>query len=59
MYFFLDLSKAFDCVDHKIQLKIMFYYEVIEVPIKQLAAYLDNRVQCTKKADITSFLHAT
>ena len=45
---FLDLRKAFDCVDHEILLKKLFYYRVKGTPLKLLAFYLDNRFQCTK-----------
>jgi len=57
---FLDLSKAFDCVDHKILLEELFYYGVKGTPLKLLASYLDNRFQCTKIGDtISSFLNVT
>ena len=45
---FLDLRKAFDCVDHEILLKKLFYYRVKGTPLKLLAFYLDNRFQWTK-----------
>jgi len=57
---FLDQSKAFDCVDHKILLEKLFYYGVKRAPLKLLASYLDNRFQCTKIGDTkSSFLNVT
>jgi len=57
---FLDLSKAFDCVDHKILLEKLFYYGVKGTPLKLLASYLDNRFQYTKIRDTkSSFLNLT
>ena len=57
---FLDLSKAFDCVDHKILPEKLFYYGVKGTPLKLLASYLDNRFQCTKIGDNeSSFLNVT
>jgi len=47
---FLDLSKAFDCVDHNILLVELFYYGVRGTPLKLLASYMDSRVQCIRIA---------
>ena len=49
---FPDLSKAFDCVGHKILLENLFYYWVKGTPP---ASYLDNRFQCTKIGDAKSY----
>ena len=51
---FLDLSKAFDCVDHKILLEKLFYHGVKGTALKLLASHLDNRFQCTKIGDTKS-----
>jgi len=56
---FLDLSKAFGCVDNKIYLEKLFYYGVKGIPLKLLASYLDNRFQCTKIGDTKSFFNVT
>ena len=57
---FLDLTKAFDCVDHKILLEKFFYYGVKGTPLKLLASFLDSRFQCTKIGDTkSSFLNLT
>ena len=57
---FLDLSKTFECVDHKILLEKLFCYGVKGTPLKILASYLDNRFQCTKIGDTkSSFLNVT
>ena len=57
---FLELSEAFDCVDHKILLEKLFYYRVKGTPLKLLASYLDNRFQCTKIGDTkSSFFNVT
>jgi len=39
---FLDLSKAFDCVDHNISLEKLFYNGVKGTPLKLLASYLEQ-----------------
>ena len=57
---FIDLSKSFDCVHHKILLEKLFYYGGKGTLLKLFASYLDNRFQCTKIGDIKSyFLNVT
>ena len=42
---FIDLTKAFDTVDHNILLKKLFHYEVRGNTLKLLESYLQNRKQ--------------
>ena len=44
---FLDLTKAFDTVDHKILLNKLHKYGIRGEPHKLLASYLKIRQQCT------------
>ena len=42
---FIDLSKAFDTVDHNVLLKKLFHYGVRDNNLKLLQSYLQNRKQ--------------
>ena len=45
---FLDLSKAFETVDHKILLNKLYYYGISGLPLELIKSYLENRKQCVK-----------
>ena len=44
---FLDISKAFDSVNHKLLLEKLTYYGVSGLPLKLMTSYLENRRQYT------------
>ena len=53
---YLDLSKAFDTVDHDLLLKKLENYGVRGVPLQLFRSYLSNRMQCTNINSILSDL---
>ena len=53
---FLDLSKAFDTVDHKILIQKLDHYGIRGLPQQLIKSCLDNRLQFTSVAWTTSNL---
>ena len=51
---FLDLSRAFDMVDHQILLKKLEHYGIRGVPLKWLSSYLSGRQQYVNFQNIDS-----
>ncbi len=51
---FLDMSKAFDCVDHKKLTKILDCYGIRGLPLNWIKSYLMNRTQQVVNANYLS-----
>uniref|UniRef100_A0A3B3DM95 Reverse transcriptase domain-containing protein n=2 Tax=Oryzias melastigma TaxID=30732 RepID=A0A3B3DM95_ORYME len=56
---FIDLSKAFDTVDHSILIDRLLSIGVSELAIAWFSNYLHNRTQCIKHEDLCSDLVTT
>ena len=53
---FLDLSKAFDTIDHKILFKKLFHYDIDGVPLGWFKSYSSSRKQFISFDDTNSSL---
>ena len=53
---FLDLAKAFDCINHEILLKKMERYGVRGLPLKLFQSYFQNRQQFTSVNNVSSHM---
>ena len=49
---FIDLSKAFDTVDHEILISKLEYYGINGKTLKWLKSYLTERKQCISYSDV-------
>ena len=49
---FIDLSKAFDTVDHEILISLLEYYGIKGKTLKWLKSYLSERKQCISYSDV-------
>ena len=56
---FIDFSKAFDTIDHKILLDKLNYYGIRGTPLSWIKNYLENRSQRVKYNNVLSSSHYT
>lgn len=54
MGLFVDFSRAFDTVNHKLLISKLYRYGVRGTPLKLLKSYLEGRTQATKVNDVKS-----
>jgi hypothetical protein len=54
---FCDLTKAFDCVNHKILLSKLEYYGITDTAGSLISSYLLPRYQRTAVQDKTNYIH--
>ena len=54
LHIYLDLSKAFDCLDHNILLSKLHFYGFNPLSLTLMKSYLENRRQFVRLDDVDS-----